>query len=327
MELIHLCNPQEVEKALATKGFYGFESSERFLHFATWNSWPLIEKKLKREGQILPEMSFLVISSQNPNLTIRFECDKDGIAYPHVYGPIQAKDIVRFAPLDFFSRTNILMNTSMIDESWCKKALSKIFHPGQVVCVLAFSFFDDTKTLSDWNKQYKKGQGIWYRANTDVFKAYGIGEKDVHWVNYFTDSNQEMLNAIVNSDVLMLPGGAPDLAMKRIKEKKLLRILKHYQGVILGYSAGAMIQLDDYHITPDEDYSEFSWQKGLGYLKDLDIEVHYHATPHQKRFIEQARQEKGLPTVAIYEKGGVIYQDGQASYFGQVDFFEEESSF
>ncbi len=322
MELIHLCKPKEVEETLAQKGFYGFENKDHFLHFATWNSWPIIEKKLKKEGKIEDDMAFLVVSSQNPHLDIRFEKGKDGISYPHLYGKLQAKDIVRLASLDFFSRTNILMNTSMIDEPWCKKALTKVFHPGQVVCVLAFSFFDDTQSLSDWNKQYKKGQGIWYRANTDVFKAYGINEKDVHWVNYFTDSNQEMLNTIVNSDVLMLPGGAPDLAMKRIKEKKLLSTLKRYQGVVIGYSAGAMIQLENYHITPDEDYAEFSWQKGLGHLKDLDIEVHYHATPHQKRFMEKAYQEKKLPTIAIYEKGGVIYCDGQASYFGQVDFLE-----
>ena len=325
MELIHLCHPKEVEEALSQEGFYGFKDQDHFLHFSTWNSWPLIEKKLKKEGLIQEKMAFLVISSQNPHLDIRFEEDKKGISYPHVYGAIARKDILRFAPLDFFSRTNVLMNTSMIDEPWCRKALSKVFHSGQVVCVLAFSFFDDTKNLNDWNKQYKKGQGIWYRANTDVFKVYGIPEKDVHWVNYFTDSNSEMLNAVVNSDVLMLPGGAPDLAMKRIKEKKLLQVLKRYQGIVLGYSAGAMMQLENYHITPDEDYPDFSWQKGLGYLKELDIEVHYQATPHQKRFIERARQEKGLLTLAIYEKGGFINRDGQTSYFGQVDFFDEEN--
>ncbi|MBD5423731.1 MAG: hypothetical protein HDR44_01215, partial [Allobaculum sp.] len=73
MELIHLCHPKEVEEALSQEGFYGFKDKDHFLHFSTWNSWPLIEKKLKKEGLIQEEMAFLVISSQNPHLDIRFE--------------------------------------------------------------------------------------------------------------------------------------------------------------------------------------------------------------------------------------------------------------
>lgn len=325
MELIHCCKKEEVEKKLQEKGFYGFEdpNSSQFLHFSTWNSWPFVKKGIEKESSLDQYDAFLVVSSDNPRLDIRFEKGKDGIEYPHIYGPIQAQDIIRFAPLDSFYRINILLNTSMIDESWCKKSISKFLHRGQVVCILALSFFNDTKNMKDWNKQYQEGQGIWYRANTDVFFPFGIQKKDIHWINYFQDSNQEMLNKIANSDVLMLTGGAPDLFMKRIKEKKLLWLLKRYQGVIIGYSAGAMIQLENYHITPDEDYPEFSWQKGLGYLKDIDLEVHYHATAHQKRFIKKAQQEKQLFTIALYEKGGVIFSsEGKRDYFGQVDLFE-----
>lgn len=321
MELIHRCKKKELENELAEKGFYEAKEKGGYLHFCTWNSWPLIAGK---QPAFDPEEDvFLVVSSADGKLDIRFEADERGIEFPHVYGKIFPESILRLDPLDHFERTCILMNTSMIDEAWCRPALLRVFHAGQVVCVLAFSFFGDTKTLQQWNQQYKKGQGIWYRANTDVFAPYGIKEKDVHWVNYFTDSKEQMLNAIVNSDVLLLPGGAPDLAMKRIREKKLKRVLRDYQGVVLGYSAGAMMQLDDYHITPDEDYPDFGWQKGLGYLKDLDIEVHYRALQHQKRSIERAQSEKNLPVLAIYEKGGVLIgTDGKQQFFGQVDVFE-----
>lgn len=319
MELIHRCKKADLDAMLQTEGYY--QAGREGTHFCTWNSWPLIAGK---QPPLQPEEDvFLVVSSRDKTLDIRFEPDRKGILFPHIYGKIHPFQIVRLAPVDTFCRTCILMNTSMIDESWCRPVLSKVFHAGQVVCVLAFSFFDDTKTLDQWNQQYKKGQGIWYRANTDVFAAYGILEKDVHWVNYFTDSKEQMISTIVNSDVLMLPGGAPDLAMKCIGEKKLRRILRSYQGVVLGYSAGAMMQLDDYHITPDEDYPEFAWKKGLGYLKGLDIEVHYRALAHQKRSMERARQEKHLPLLAIYEKGGVLIDSsGKRQFFGQVDVFE-----
>lgn len=224
-------------------------------------------------------------------------------------------------------RTHILMNTSMIDEKWCRPALKPLIAPEDEVCVLAFSFFDDTKTLADWSKQYKKGQGIWYRSNTDVFFWYGLKENQVHWVNYFTDDVIKMQDAIRNSNILLLTGGAPDLMMKRIREKKLKKVLKDYQGLIIGYSAGAMVQLADYHITPDEDYPEFSWQKGIGWLEDFDVEVHYHHSRIQKDGMNQAYSAKPKPIYAIEEQGGMIVApDGTKSFFGKVERFDQNHS-
>lgn len=221
-------------------------------------------------------------------------------------------------------RWHVLMNTSMIDEKWCRPALKGLIQPEDEVCVLAFSFFDDTKNLADWNKQYQKGQGIWYRANTDVFFWYGLKEKQVHWVNYFTDDINTMKDAIRNSNILLLTGGAPDLMMKRIKEKKLKKVLKEYEGLVIGYSAGAMIQLDDYHITPDEDYPRFDWQKGIGWLNDFDVEVHYAHSRIQKEGMNRAYAKDQKPIYAIEEQGGMIVSpDGSKSFFGKVECFDE----
>lgn len=219
-------------------------------------------------------------------------------------------------------RTCVLMNTSRIDEPWVRPVLKGRIHPDDRVCVLAFSFFDDTKNEADWNRQYRKGQGIWYRENTDVFFFYGLKESQIQWVNYFADSISEMKAAIMNSNILMLPGGAPDLMMKRIKEKKLTSLLKKYQGLVIGYSAGAMVQMDEYHITPDEDYPKFMYCRGLGYLSGFDIEAHYRATAHQKRYIERAIEEKGKEIYAIEEKGGMLVEsDGTKRFFGSVHPF------
>lgn len=227
-------------------------------------------------------------------------------------------------PASTIHRTHILMNTSMIDEKWCSHALRPYLHPEDEVCVLAFSFFDDTKNLEDWNRQYKRGQGIWYKTNTDVFFPFGLKESQVHWVNYFTDSPEKIRRTIQNSSILMLTGGAPDLMMKRIREFRLQKTLRAFQGVVIGYSAGAMVQLGDYHITPDEDYPDFSWQKGIGWLKDFDVEVHFHHSRIQKKGMNRAFGEKGLPIYAIEEQGGMIVDEqGKKSFFGKVECFDE----
>lgn len=218
---------------------------------------------------------------------------------------------------------NILMNTSMIDEKWCRPVFSKVLKPGMKVCVAAITFFDDTKNEADWNRQYACGQGIWYRANHDVFFRYGIRDEDISWIHYFTDTKEEMRRKIEEADVLMLTGGAPDLAMKRIREKGLKKTLKNFSGIVIGYSAGAMMQLDRYHITPDPDYPEFSWQNGLGYVSGIDIEVHYMNNAHQNAYIEKVRQETGKPVYAIYEDGCLmIDEQKKITCFGRVDLFE-----
>lgn len=215
---------------------------------------------------------------------------------------------------------HILLNTSMIDEKWIYMNLKKYISKLDRVCILPFSFFEDTKNEADWDKQYAPGQGIWYRSNQDVFYKYGIGKDQIVWVNYFKDMIDEMKMKILNSSILMLTGGAPDLMMKRIKEKKLKKIIKNYKGIMIGYSAGAMIQLDLYHINPDEDYPKFSYQNGLGCLSGFDIEPHFRRSKIQMESIEKVKEEKGISIYGIYEDGGMIIDKG-ITCFGKVDLF------
>ena len=215
---------------------------------------------------------------------------------------------------------HVLLNTSMIDEKWIYLNLKTYISKNDRVCVLPFSFFDDTKNETDWNKQYAPGQGIWYRSNQNVFYRYGIREEQIVWVNYFRDTIDEMKMKILNSSILLLTGGAPDLMIKRIKEKRLKKIIKNYKGVMIGYSAGAMIQLDSYHISQDEDYPEFSYQTGLGCLSGFDIEPHFRKSKIQIKSIEKVQEEKQIPIYGIYENGGIIV-DKSITCFGKVDKF------
>lgn len=139
-------------------------------------------------------------------------------------------------------------------------------------------------------------------------------------MNYFTDSKEEMISKIKNSSILLLTGGAPDLMMKRIKKKGLKKILKGYKGMVIGYSAGAMVQLDLYHITPDESYNSFSYQNGLGYISDFDVEVHFRKSKKQMESIERVCEEKKLKVYGIYENGGILVDDF-IHFFGNICIF------
>ena len=50
-----------------------------------------------------------------------------------------------------------------------------------------------------------------------------------------------------------------------------------HDGVMMGYSAGAVIQLAEYHLSPDDVYPEFEYYEGLPCLNDFYMEVHYQS--------------------------------------------------
>ena len=267
-----------------------------------------------------------MISTKNPKVNVEWIRDpKTGIDYPYVKNDLGISCLKKLEEKESEPPVQILMNTSMFDEKWCRNALKPFLSKEDEVAVLAFSFYDDTKNRDDWNRQYQPGRGIWYKSNTDVFKWFGIPKEQIHWINYFTHTPAEMKNILANCSVVLYTGGAPDLMMKRIREKKLQSLLKKWQGTVMGYSAGAMMQLAEYHITPDCDYPEFVWEKGLGYADAFDVEVHYTRQKIQKESIQRALTEKKRPVCAIGEQGGMIVKGNQIlNLFGDVELFQPE---
>ncbi|MDO4466342.1 MAG: Type 1 glutamine amidotransferase-like domain-containing protein [Bacillota bacterium] len=211
----------------------------------------------------------------------------------------------------------ILMSEPDIDKKWAFPTLKNILNKEDKVCVLAFTFFDDIKNSKDWDRQYKKGMGLEYRLITEMFKRYGIQEKQIEWINYFTDTIEQMIEKVQSSTILCIPGGAPDLCMKRIKEKKLKKVLKNYAGTIVGISAGAMVCLDKYHITPDYDYTEYKECTGLGYVSGFDIEAHYVGSKEQMESIDKRK----VSIYAIRDNGGMLVNE-TITCFGNVEIFE-----
>lgn len=224
---------------------------------------------------------------------------------------------------DAMSRTSVLLNTTEVDLLWIYRALKGMIHPDDRVCVVAMSYFDDTKTPEDWNRQYSPADGCFYKSHSDVFKRYGIDPGNVVWINPFVDDRAAMLSKIDQASILLLPGGAPDLFMKRLKKLRLTGRIRNFDGLVIGCSAGSMMQLEDYHISPDPDYEQFSWQKGAGPLKGFWIEPHFTSSKIQKESIETVLERHQGPVYGIWEDGGLIVdENNQVTCIGRVDYFE-----
>ena len=91
----------------------------------------------------------------------------------------------------------------------------------------------------------------------------------------------------------------------------------------MGYSAGAVIQLSEYHLSPDDDYPEFKFYNGIPYLKDFYLEVHYEGTEAQQDSIKRVIEERNKTVYATAVRaGGILVDNGKIKLLGDVRVFD-----
>ena len=217
---------------------------------------------------------------------------------------------------------NILLERYMIDAPWLFEDLKQYLKPHYKVLVVAFSFRDNrVKTKEDWEKLYGKHQGMFYGGIVNSFRSYGIPEENIEFLNYFADDKVSAKEKILSADVLYFLGGLPDRMYDRLAEFDCIDVMTRHKGVVMGYSAGAAIQLAEYYLSPDDDYSEFSYYPGIPYIKDFYIQVHYENTDIQNSCIEKVLTEKKRPVYAMWETGAIVVDNGTVKPIGNVECF------
>jgi len=217
---------------------------------------------------------------------------------------------------------NILLSQYNFHEKWAKDSMEKYLNPHTKILIIPFSFGEQINNDVAWQNAYSKASGKYYKSIVLPFLSFGVNEENINWVNYFTNTKEHANNKLLNSDIIFFTGGYPDKMMRRLNEFDLINKIENYSGVIIGSSAGAMIQIKEYHITPDEDYSSFSYQLGLNLIKNFDIEVHYEASNLQTKFINKVLNEKRVPVYAIKDTGGIIIDNNIIELIGDVMTFK-----
>lgn len=218
---------------------------------------------------------------------------------------------------------NILFDCPNLDDFY--EDLKDIFSPEQRVAVIAFSFYDDYVTdAASWERVYGKGVGRCYFETIEPLGVFGIPEENITFINYFTDTKESAAQKVRDADVLYFTGGLPDRMMDRIREFDLCDVLMEHKGVVVGYSAGAVIQLAEYHLSPDDDYPAFGYYEGLPYLDGFSLEVHYEHKPWQDESVRRVLAQKKQPVYILHTaKGGVVVEDGKIRTVGKIDLVTE----
>lgn len=212
--------------------------------------------------------------------------------------------------------TNILLNYYNFDGDWAKEHVAP-YITGKKVLILPLAFREiQAWDFDSWQAIYGK-HGEKYQNILRPFLAFGIAEQDVKWLNCF-DTTQNYQQLIENADVLFFTGGMPEKAIAWMGKLGITNAVKNFTGTVMGASAGAMLQLEHYHITPDEDYDSYGLWQGLGLVKGLDLEVHYLATDLQNECTKRAISDLKLPVYQMWHEGGLIVDGNNVQVLGSV---------
>lgn len=204
-------------------------------------------------------------------------------------------------------KTNILMSKLNFDQTWARQTFERELLDCKKVVVLPFSYWDsEVYDLDSWNEVYCPGKK-YFEEIFLPFSTFGIKREQMIYVNYFLDSAEVIEKKILTADVLFLTGGAPDLFMKRIMSKNIMESLRRFNGVTIGCSAGAMIQLKKFHITRGPLYPNFMIVEGTRMIDlDIGIEVHYSGNEAQLDSINKVSTEYSSLLLLDNESGVVI---------------------
>lgn len=218
---------------------------------------------------------------------------------------------------------NILLDKLDFNESWAYETLKNIIKPEYKICMIPFAFHEDwIKNKEEWEKSYNPLSGEHYKDTVSAFYTYGIDDKNITLVNYFTDSSESAKAKVRVSDIVFFTGGFPDKIMNRLEEFDLINTVEQHDGIIIGWSAGAMIQCLDYYISPDEDYPEFVYKKGLRCIEDFAVEVHYKNIDSQNKSIEKYIREKGKKVYTTERQSAIIVDGSEIRLLGNAKIYQ-----
>lgn len=213
---------------------------------------------------------------------------------------------------------NILSSSAVYGSPWCRDELQPFFGDTSKILVIPFSFRDDVDTSEKLKALYDPGHGKYYNIVVPSLLELGVKEQNIAFLDYFDKAAARAVIQIAESDVIYFTGGLPDRMMERIADYGIMEALKAFNGVVMGFSAGAMVQLEEYHITPDEDYPAYCECRGLGYVGQMDVEVHFAGSEAQMDGIDRSLHSLGHKVYAIAEDGLLLVQDGAVRCIGNV---------
>ena len=214
---------------------------------------------------------------------------------------------------------NVLLSLWNFGGEYLRSELEKYIKPSDIVAIVSFAHKSDNE--DEYELHYRL-PGKHFLMPVLEFEKYGVSRTNILLLDYYMDSFDEMKAKINKADIIMFTGGMPDKAVQRLKDRGIIDTILSFDKVVMGYSAGAIMQLRECFLSPDHDYPELIYMEGLPFVNDFYIEVHYEDSEEWKAILQHIKSEKNMHIYAIGNYGAIIVDEQRKVHlFGDVTTF------
>jgi peptidase E len=162
---------------------------------------------------------------------------------------------------------------------------------------------------ASFDKAYKRRKRLF-----DYFRS--LGAMTVDFAEY-SDTLKEVTRKVECSDLIYLPGGLASVLVERLKSRSVDRLLRKYDGVVVGRSAGALALGKKCVVTKNRRNPTTKLISGLG-LVDFSVKAHYK--PSKDGELKRLSKEEKI--YAIPERSALVYDNDALSFIGNVYLFQ-----
>lgn len=222
---------------------------------------------------------------------------------------------------------NVLLSEYEKGMALVDERLRKIINKNSKAVIIAWAFPTELNYESFEKEFFDERR---YKKYVGSLLNLGLKKENIKVLNCYDKKNFNRFKEYVDeSNVLVLTGGNPEmLYSKVVQETELLYNIKHYKGTIIGFSAGADLQLKRYFITAKNNYYKyFAFYDGFGNLDDpFYLDVHSINNKNYLDKLQKVSNENNKVIYAIYDDGAIIYNrlNNKIEFFGNVKKFIPE---
>jgi peptidase E len=156
-----------------------------------------------------------------------------------------------------------------------------------------------------------------YMRRKRLFEYFrSLGACNVDFADY-SDTLEEITRKVECSDLLYLPGGLASVLVERLKNKSVDRLLRKYDGVVVGRSAGALALGKKCVVTKNRRAPTSRMISGIG-LVDFSVKAHYKSS--KDNALKTLSKEEKI--YAIPERSALVWDNGALSFMGDVYLFQ-----
>ncbi len=156
---------------------------------------------------------------------------------------------------------------------------------------------NDQEILKEKRERHKK-----------YFESLGA---EVTFISDLLDNPEQIKENLNNSGLLYISGGDTEILIKNVGEMELGPLIKNFNGIIEGNSAGAYLLCNE-HV----EKREAKLKPGLG-LVNLRLKVHYN--PELDSLLLELSKDKEIH--AISENCAIVWDNKELNFIGDIYLF------